>query len=240
MISPTLTAYLIEDEPLCRRDFRQTLRAFPNIQLKGEADSLATARCFLADQRVDLLFLDLSLGRDNGLDLIPQLSHPPLVIALTAHPQHAARGFDLQLVDYLLKPVAEKRLGEALERVHQRIAAERFKREHHSFVAEQNGQKIRIEISEILSIESSGNYVVFQTKRGKAIRRITLQEIARSLPSELFLTVSRGRMIARHQIQGWYRDSKSRLYLKLASGNSQMVSRGHKKNVLKNLTQSIP
>ena len=116
MNSRVLRAYLVEDEPLCRADLRQVLRAFPDIQLLGEAETVTQAQNFLEHHPVDLIFLDLSVGKENGLDLIEQLTRPPLVIALTAHPQHAVRGFTLNLVDYVLKPVEEERLRMAVDK----------------------------------------------------------------------------------------------------------------------------
>lgn len=115
-----LSAFLVDDEPMCRADFRITLQAFPEIHLTGEAGTLSAARKFLESRPVDLLFLDLSVGRENGLDLIGHLPHAPMVIAITAHPQHAARGFALDLVDYVLKPVEEPRLRTAVEKAHLR------------------------------------------------------------------------------------------------------------------------
>ena len=74
MTPARLSAFLVEDEPLCRADFRQTLRMFPEVHLLGEADNLTRAEQFLRKTSVDLLFLDLSVGRENGLDLLDRIS----------------------------------------------------------------------------------------------------------------------------------------------------------------------
>lgn len=229
------SAYLIEDEPLCRADFRQILRAFPEVRLLGEADNLSFARNFLANHAVDLLFLDLSVGRENGLDLVEALPQPPMVIALTAHPQHAARGFALNLVDYVLKPVEETRLRAALEKAHQRQALAQLDPGQISFIAELDGQKVALKLPEILGAESMGNYVLLHTTRGKAVKRATFKKVRQKLPSSLFLETARGRMVARRIIRGWQRDPSGKLLLNLASGSPIQVSQTRIPRVLKTL-----
>lgn len=229
------SAYLIEDEPLCRADFRQILRAFPEVRLLGEADNLSFARNFLANHAVDLLFLDLSVGRENGLDLVEELPQPPMVIALTAHPQHAARGFALNLVDYVLKPVEETRLRAALEKAHQRQALAQLDPGRISFIAELDGQKVTFKLPEILGAESMGNYVLLHTTRGKAVKRTTFKKVRQKLPPSLFLETARGRMVARRIIRGWQRDSSGKLLLNLASGSPIQVSQTRIPRVLKTL-----
>lgn len=225
MSSANLSAYLVEDEPLCRADFREILKGFPEIRLVGEADTLAAAQHFLHQQQVDLLFLDLSVGRENGLDLIERLPEPPLVIALTAHPQHAVRGFALDLVDYILKPVEPERLVVALAKARQRKSVAKLRPGQATFLVEKNGQKTFLELSEILRAESMGNYVLFHTPRGTALKRSTFSDVQKKLTAPLFLEISRGRIVARHQITAWKRDARGRLHVRLASGEFMQASR---------------
>ena len=232
-----LSALLVDDEPLCRADFRHILRAFPDIRLTGEADSLTAARKYLATHSVDLLFLDLSLGRENGLDLLEKFPFPPLTIALTAHPQHAVRGFALNLVDYILKPVEESRLRVAVAKaLHRRISTS-FQSGKISILVEMNGKKTLLEPLDILSVQSMGNYVVFQTHKGKGVRREAFKRIRQKLPPPYFLQISRGYLIARHLITSWERDAWGRLLLHLASGPPIRVSHSQAPQVLKILIE---
>ena len=240
MSADSLSAYLVEDEPLCRADFRATLREFPEIRLIGEADTLTAAQRFLSQHQVDLLFLDLSVGRDNGLDLIERLPKPPLVIALTAHPQHAVRGFALDLVDYILKPVEAERLKLALAKVGQRKSAATLQPEGSSFLVEKDGQKTVLQLPEILRAESMGNYVLFHTSQGNALKRITFAEVQKKLPAPLFLEISRGRVVARNQIKSWCRDPKGRLRLLLVSGEAMQASRSQAPFIQRELEKRSP
>lgn len=238
MSTASLSAYLVEDEPLCRADFRAALREFPEIRLLGEADTLPVAQRFLNQHQVDLLFLDLSVGRENGLDLIERLPQPPLVIALTAHPQHAVRGFALDLVDYILKPVETERLKQALIKARQRKSTASLQPGGVTFLVEKNGQKTGLMLSEVLRAESMGNYVVFHTPQGKALKRATFTEVQKKLPFPIFMEISRGRVVARHQIKSWSRDTKGHLRLQLVSGESMQVSRSQTPLIQKELERS--
>lgn len=235
-----LNAYLVEDEPLCRADFRQTLRVFPDVQLVGETDTLSNARRFLENHFVDLLFLDLSVGRENGLDLLEQLSRPPMVIALTAHPQHAVRGFFLNLVDYVLKPVEEERLRMAVDKAHQRRAAEPLQPGRITFVAEIDRKKTIFELAEILGAEAMGNYVILHTSRGKALKRATFRHVLRKLPASLFLLTGRGRVVARQEVKEWSRDANHRLVLRTASGENLLVARSQSARIFRQLQGKEP
>ena len=233
-----LTAFLVEDEPLCRADFRQILQSFPDVRLLGEADNLERARTFLRTRNVDLLFLDLSLGRENGLDLVETLPLRPLVIALTAHPQHAVRGFTLNFVDYILKPVEIDRLKSALEKARHRMAAAPLAPGRTAFLAEMEGKKVLLELRELLVVESMGNYVVLHSTRGRAIKRATFKEVQEKLPQPLFLETSRGCLVAKTQIASWKRDPQGRLVLMLSSGSSLRVARSRTSSILKVLQES--
>lgn len=230
-----ISAFLVEDEPLCRTDFRHVLRSFPEVQLVGEADTLSAAHGFLENHRVDLLFLDLSVGRENGLDLLERLSCRPMVVALTAHPQHAARGFTLDLVDYVLKPVEEQRLRCAIEKVRLRLASAPLQPGRVTFLAEIDHQKTVLELTEIKGAESMGNYVLLHTTRGKAVKRVTFAQVSKKLPAPFFLVIGRGRIVARREIKGWNRDPDHRLTLWMASGEKHLVARSRTLKVLNQL-----
>ena len=235
MNTPNLSAYLVEDEPLCRADFREALKAFPEISLLGEIDTLSAAESYLSSHPVDVLFLDISVGRQNGLDLVERLTDRPLVVALTAHPQHAIRGFSMNLVDYILKPVERERLALALDKVRQRKLASQVQPGRNTFVAEWDGRKIIFDLSEILGVESMGNYVILHTAKGKAIKRATFKEVKKKLPPSLFVETGRGRSVAIHQIQGWGRSRNGNLILHLRDSTIVNVSQNKTSTVLATL-----
>jgi two-component system LytT family response regulator len=112
-----LKALLIDDEAPAREDLRRLLAAHPEITVIGEAGSVASARARLAAGGYDLVFLDIQLVGGNGFDLVPSISPEARLIFVTAYDQHAMRAFEVNALDYLLKPVRRERLSEALRRV---------------------------------------------------------------------------------------------------------------------------
>jgi len=228
----SLTAFLVEDEPLCRADFRQTLRDFPEIQLLGEAGTLRAAKSFLSQQTVDLLFLDISVGRENGLDLVETLPKKPLVIALTAHPQHAVRGFSLNLVDYILKPVEKERLRAALQKARQWKSTARQNPGRVTLIAEIAGEKTTLQLNEIMGAEAMGNYVLLHTTRGKAVKRSTFKKIQTRLLPSIFLETRRGRLVSRLAVRSWWRNSSGKLVLTLTDQTSLVVSQSRAPKII--------
>jgi DNA-binding LytR/AlgR family response regulator len=232
----TLRAILVDDEPLCRRDLRDVLLRFPYVQICGEAANITEATALINKSTPDLLFLDLSLGQEMGFNLLKQRSFPGAVIAVTAHAEHAATAFDLDVADYLLKPVAEDRLHRALLRAQKKLANNENMRLLPKFVAEVARKKVLISPDEIHQIESSGNYVLLHLTNGKGILRSTLRTVLQKLPKNSFLQASRGRWISRAQISGWTRPSSLTLTLALHDKSTVPVSRRHAKAVLNAIT----
>jgi two-component system LytT family response regulator len=110
-------ALLIDDEHLARDDLRRLLAAHPHVVVGGEADSLPGARDLLARAAYDLVFLDIDLAGASGFDVVPFVAPNARIIFVTAHSAHAVRAFEVNALDYLLKPVSAERLGRALARL---------------------------------------------------------------------------------------------------------------------------
>ena len=228
----SLRAILVDDEPLCREDLRDVLLGFPHIQICGEATNTTEAIALIKRNMPDLIFLDLSLGQEKGFNLLKRLSFPGAVIAVTAHSEHAITAFDLDIADYLLKPVAEDRLHQALLRAQRKLSNPKNIRFAPKFVAEVAGKKVLISADEIHQIESNGNYVFLHLADGKGILRSTLQAILQKLPKGSFLQASRGRWISRDQISGWSLPLTPILTLTLRNKTTVSVSRRHAKALL--------
>lgn len=120
MMSP-IRALIVDDELLARENLRHAIGSVPGWLVTGECESAAAARQFLADRQVDVVFLDIQMGRESGLGLARSLvdrESPPVIVFVTAYEQFAIDAFDLHAIDYLLKPFDDARLAQTLERVH--------------------------------------------------------------------------------------------------------------------------
>lgn len=235
-----LRAVHVEDEPLCRDDLRSVLRLFPEVSLVGEADSLPRACRLIEEKRPDLLFLDLSLGREKGFHLLQQLQYHPLVIAITAHAEQAVDGFSLDLVDFVLKPVEIERLRKALDRARHRLITQTLITKEAPWVAEIDGKKTLLTSLEIFQAEAEGNYVILYSAQGKGILRSPFHQVEEKLSPHIFLKVSRSCIVAISQIQSWSRRPDHSLCLHCKNGTSLSVARRNVKNVLAKLTPPPP
>ena len=228
-----LNVVLIDDEPLCRQDLRDILAAFP-VNLIGEAGTMTEARSLVEKLRPNLIFLDLTLGRQDGFEFLRSISSPPLCIAVTADPNQGATAFEFDFVDYLVKPVDKARLGQALKRAVRRISSAAIQ-DTPSFLAEISNQKVLIQGGEIQQVEAMGNYVILHSTKGKGILRSTLRNTLNPFPKNFFLQLSRSRWVARDQVLGWHRQS-SKLFLCLRDKTEIPVSRRHTSSVIKSLS----
>ena len=118
-----LRTVIVEDEPPARAGLRTLLTVDPEIELKAECGTVEEAQKVLADGRTDILFLDVQLARRTGFDLLAALGalRPPAVVFVTAYDQHAVKAFDVEAVDYLLKPFDDQRFAQALARAKERV-----------------------------------------------------------------------------------------------------------------------
>lgn len=229
-----LSVVVIDDEPLCRQDLRDVLGKFPHVNFLGEAETLPEATDLIHKAMPDLLFLDLSLGHRSGFDFFRSISPAPLCIAVTADPTQGATAFDFDFVDYLVKPVEEARLGQALKRAIRRIGDDRT-RQMPTFLVEISKKKVLLQGAEIQQIAAMGNYVVLHSGKGKGILRSTMRETLAQFPKGSFLQLSRGRWIAHDQIEGWEKKA-SKLFLCLKDKTLLPVSRRNKSSLLRFLT----
>ena len=118
-----MKALLIDDERLARNELRRLLAAFPEITIAGEAGNAKQAREQLAALKPDLIFLDVQMPGETGMELLESLEPPvPHVIFTTAYYEFAVKAFELNALDYLLKPVDPARLASAIVRLHEKVA----------------------------------------------------------------------------------------------------------------------
>lgn len=112
---------IVDDEPLAREGLEQYVRKMPGLELTGSCQSAIDALAFLQREKPDLLFLDIQMPEMTGLELMKALPQPPKVIFTTAYREFAVDGFDLNAVDYLVKPISFERFARAVQKVQQNL-----------------------------------------------------------------------------------------------------------------------
>ena len=111
-----IRCFIADDEPLARSILKQYISDLPKLELRGECNNAIQALEFLQENTVDLLFLDINMPQLKGTDLLKILKDPPKVIFTTAHPEYALEGYELDVVDYLLKPIQFERFVKAVHK----------------------------------------------------------------------------------------------------------------------------
>lgn len=197
-----LRVLIVDDEPLAHDVLAHHCRADPDIAIVAHCLSAAEALAQLEDSAVDLMFLDIRMPLFGGLDLLRGLRSPPLTVIVSAHHEHALDGFELDVVDYILKPVSAPRFEAALAKVRRRIA-------ERSAVGQESPDDLilkidralrRFRLGEISSFEAQGNFVNVVGDRGAALATATLKNLSELLPADRFVRIHRSFIVNRKRI----------------------------------------
>ncbi|MFA7344082.1 MAG: LytTR family DNA-binding domain-containing protein [Terrimicrobiaceae bacterium] len=197
-MKPELRALIVDDEAPAREVLSELLENFPHVRVVGEATSVATAVSLCADLKPNLIFLDVQMRDGEGFSVLPQIAPLPSVIFVTAYDKFAARAFEVNAVDYLLKPVSQDRLAHALERIlHQPTATKSkpFREDDRIFLKSDSGMRVAY-VTEISGIEAQENYTrVYLANGTTEFLRRTMTEWEKVLPKPLFLRVHRSLIV---------------------------------------------
>lgn len=197
-----MTAIAIDDEPIALDIIRSHASKVPFVELNASFTNAFEAISYLQANKIDLIFLDIKMPDISGIDFLKSLSSPPMVIFTTAYTEHAVQSFELDAVDYLLKPFSLSRFLKACNKAqelfnlrNQRTAA----KVDHIFVKD-GYEQIKVELSEIMYIEASGNYTQMQLKDKLLSSRITINDLAELLPKTDFIRCHRAFIVAKSKI----------------------------------------
>jgi len=194
-----LSCITIDDEPIARKGLKEYIHDVEFLQLEGEFDNAMKAMDILAHQKIDLIFLDIQMPKITGLEFLKSLSNPPLVIFTTAYPQYAVDGFELNAVDYLLKPFSFERFWKSVLKA--KLIVESNKQliptsgEDYFFIKSDN-RLVKIFFRDILFVEALQNYVAIHTKEKKHITYLTFKSVEEHLPADQFLKIHKSYIIS--------------------------------------------
>ncbi|ALJ00158.1 LytR/AlgR family response regulator transcription factor [Rufibacter tibetensis] len=195
-----MKAIAIDDEPIALEIIRSHASKVPFLDLKAEFTDAFKALEYLQKESVDLLFLDIKMPDISGLDFYCSLSKKPLLIFTTAYMEHAATSFEMDAVDYLLKPFSLARFikgcNKAFELYNYRNSPET---QDHIYI-KTGYEQLKVSFEEILYLEATGNYVTFALKDKNILSRSTFIEAINLLPTDKFVRVHRSYYVAVHKI----------------------------------------
>jgi two-component system LytT family response regulator len=197
----TLSAIVIDDERLARLTLKKDLEKFPEIIIAGEASNITTAKSLIEQINPDLLFLDIQLSDGSGFDLLNQIDYTGRIIFVTAYDEYAIRAFEINAVDYLLKPISSKRLKKAIDKLYnsddQNIHKTTAKLNYEDHLMVMHNKSVNfIKINTITYIKASREYSYINTSDGKEyLTSISIGEWESRMPEQNFCRIHRSTII---------------------------------------------
>jgi two-component system LytT family response regulator len=222
-----MKALIIDDEPPARRELRRLLVDFPWMEIVGDAGNVEKAAEMIEALNPELLFLDIQMPGGSGFDLLARLENVPAVIFTTAHDEHALRAFEVNALDYLLKPIDPARLAEALTRV-KGAHADRARRPDDALeqIFVRDGARCwLVPLREVSLLSSEGNYVRLSWGKAQPMLGRALAALERRLDPNRFFRANRKQIINLDFIESVELGVNGRLHAQLRDGPEVEISR---------------
>ena len=198
-----MTCIIVDDEPLARQGMELNIANVSTLQLLGSFSNALAASDFLRKENVDLMFLDINMPELSGLDFLKSLREAPMVIFTTAYPQYALESYELEAIDYLVKPIRIERFLKAVNKAENYLkllqqdgnGSQVEKIEDDYVFIKADRKYFKIYFKDILYIEGLKDYVVIYTGDNKIITSMNVKTIAAQLPPAIFARVSKSYIV---------------------------------------------
>jgi DNA-binding LytR/AlgR family response regulator len=200
---------IVEDEPLAAEVVKDYIEQVPFLQLKGICTDALYAMDLLQKEKIDLVFLDIHLPKLKGFDFIRALKKPPQIIITSAYQEYALQGYELNVLDYLLKPIEFNRFVMAVNKLKEReitdvLPVSRARvAERAALFFNVSKKRVKVYIDEILFIESLKEYIRITTKEKSILTKYQLGQIEEMLAKNGFLRVHRSFLVAKNKIDAF-------------------------------------
>lgn len=229
---------IVDDEPLARALIRGHVEKLENFEIVAECSDAMKALKSLREKQVDLIFMDIQMPQITGIEFLKTLKHPPKVIITTAYREYALEGFDLDVVDYLLKPITFERFLKSINKYYQMIQdefqvvgsnnSEKLNDEAFIYIKE-NKKVIKIYLSEIKYIEGLSEYVQIYTDKRKIITKTSMTQMEEKLLPDNFLRIHKSFIVSINKIEAFTANTIE------IQGKELPIGRSYKNGVLSSL-----
>jgi len=202
----TVNCLIIDDEPLAINVIKNHIKEIDNLNVIDTFNSAIDALSFMKSNTVDLIFLDINMPLLDGLDFIKSLDKKPMIIITTAYSEYAIKTYELEVLDYLMKPISFPRFLKAVNRAFKELNSNltsnlKVAKRAHIFIKVDKKKMQKIYLDEILIIESLRDYLKITTISNKYIIHSTLSSFTEKLPSNNFIRIHRSFTIAIDKIE---------------------------------------
>lgn len=191
-----MKAVAIDDEPIALEIIKAHAGKVPFLELKAEFTDAFKALEYLQKETVDLLFLDIKMPDISGIDFYNSLSKRPLLIFTTAYTEHAVTSFEMDAIDYLLKPFSLARFVKACNKAYELYNFRNASASTGHLFVKTGYDQVRVSFDDILYLEAAGNYVTYVLQGGNLLSRSTFSEAVAILPADRFVRVHRSFVVA--------------------------------------------
>ena len=223
-----MRAMIVDDEPLARRELRRLLAEFPWVDIVAEAGNIGEAAPAVEAHTPDLLFLDIQMPGGTGFDLLSRLEHVPKVIFTTAYDEHAVQAFEVNALDYLLKPIEPERLAAALARARgpapTQTAAKQPQIVERLFIRD-GARCWFVPLHEVCLIVAEGNYVRLHWRDVRPLLGRPLSSLEERLDPQRFFRANRRQIINVEFIDAVESGTSGQLHVQLRGGPEVEISR---------------
>lgn len=206
----TIRCLVVDDEPPAREIIRRYINEVPTLEFAGECANAIQAFSVLQQRTVDLMFLDIRMPQLNGNDFLKTLKNPPKTIFTTAFPDYALEGYELDIVDYLLKPIPFDRFLKAVNKAYQQALPRNEsipvteEKKSDSFVYFRADRKmIKVMLQDIFYIESMKDYIKIFTANGMIITKQSISSVEAMLPEKEFIRSHRSYIVSLRHIKSF-------------------------------------
>lgn len=200
---------IIDDEPLALDVLETYIEQMPELQLAGRCSNALEANEFLRKNPVDLIFLDIQMPRLSGVDFIKTLTNPPMFIFTTAYSEYALEGYELNAIDYLLKPISIDRFMKAVNKAMEQYELRKRDENGEGGAPEEGGEfffvkadkkLVKIKYDDILYIEGLKDYVIIRLEQGRVVTLQTMKSLEDKLPLTRFKRIHRSYIVSINKI----------------------------------------
>jgi two-component system LytT family response regulator len=200
MMNKPVTCIITDDEPYARKGLQAYVEKTSFLDLKGQCEDAMELGEMLKQQPVDLLFLDIQMPHITGVEFLRSLRNPPKVIFTTAFKEYAIEGFELDVLDYMLKPISQDRFDKAAQKAKDYFDLKGVTNPPDYLFVKADGRLEKIIFNEVLFIEGMENYVIIHTASKKVITHSTLKSLIEKLPKQAFLQTHKSYIVAINKV----------------------------------------
>ena len=198
-----INCLVVDDEPIAREGIMEHIRQVDYLHAAAQCKSAAEAAGWLQRRKIDLVFMDIQMPKLNGIEFVKALADHPLIIFTTAYSEYALEGFELDVVDYLLKPISFPRFLKSVEKARSYLHSVNKEAgiSQDYFFIKCNGKIENITTADVIYIEALANYVIIHTRQKKFVTYLTFSGILEQLPEHLFVRIHKSYLVAVAAIQ---------------------------------------